>query len=29
MMRYLIPVFAGLIALFWGEPLTRQYLNLF
>jgi leader peptidase (prepilin peptidase)/N-methyltransferase len=20
---------AGLIALFWGEPLTRQYLNLF
>ena len=22
-------VVAGLIALFWGEPLTRQYLNLF
>jgi leader peptidase (prepilin peptidase)/N-methyltransferase len=22
-------VIAGLIALFWGEPLTRQYLNLF
>ena len=19
----------GLVALFWGEPLTRQYLNLF
>ena len=22
-------VLAGLVALFWGEPLTRQYLNLF
>jgi leader peptidase (prepilin peptidase)/N-methyltransferase len=22
-------VIAGLTALFWGEPLTRQYLNLF